>query len=107
MEDAALQSANPCLMELETRLDRTFRRRIRVKRRGLIGLQLSLPPKNESLAEQVNSSKEKNDDKQGKAGAVHARVQAGSGTTGQSRTKHAAMAATLGVVEQTLYNWEG
>ncbi|WP_222105732.1 hypothetical protein, partial [Paraburkholderia sp. BCC1885] len=42
---------------------------------------LSLPPKNESLAEQVNSSKEKNDDKQGKAGTVHARVQAGSGTT--------------------------
>ncbi|MGF6905269.1 hypothetical protein P3T22_006560, partial [Paraburkholderia sp. GAS348] len=31
---------------------------------------LSLPPKNESLAEQVNSSKEKNDDRQGKAGTV-------------------------------------
>nr|WP_152038231.1 LysR family transcriptional regulator [Paraburkholderia hospita] len=51
-------------------------------------VRLSLPPKNESLAEQVNSSKEKNDDKQGKASAVHARVQAGSGPAGQGRAKH-------------------
>ena len=36
--------------------------------------QVSLPPKNEFLAAQVNSSKEKNDDKQGKASPVHARV---------------------------------
>ena len=45
---------------------------------------MSLPPKNESLAGQVSSSKEKNVDKQGQAGTVHARVQTGSGATGQA-----------------------
>lgn len=36
---------------------------------------VSLPRKNESVAEQVSSIKEKNDDRQGKVSAVHARVQ--------------------------------
>lgn len=40
------------------------------------GPKVSLPPKNESLAEQVNSRKEKNNDRQGKTGTVHARIQA-------------------------------
>ncbi|WP_147364334.1 hypothetical protein, partial [Burkholderia pseudomallei] len=41
---------------------------------------LSLPPKNESLAERLNSCKEKQEDEQDKAGAIHARIQAGSGS---------------------------
>ncbi|WP_231686606.1 hypothetical protein, partial [Ralstonia solanacearum] len=40
---------------------------------------LTLPLRNESLAEPINSSKERSNDKQGKAGAVHARIQAGGG----------------------------
>jgi hypothetical protein len=50
--------------------------------------EVSSPPRNESLAEQVNSSKEKCNDKQGKVGAVHTRVQIGGGATGQGRAKH-------------------
>src|SRR5260370_35511726 len=50
---------------------------------------LSLPLKNGSLAEEVNSSKERSDDRQGKAGAIHARIQVGSGSAGEERSKHA------------------
>lgn len=39
--------------------------------------RLSLPPKNESLAERLNSSKESQEDEQDDAGALHARIQAG------------------------------
>ncbi|WP_233217484.1 hypothetical protein, partial [Trinickia dabaoshanensis] len=44
--------------------------------------KLSLPPKNESLAERLNSSKESQEDEQDNAGALHARIQAGSGSAG-------------------------
>ena len=42
---------------------------------------------------------------EGNAGAVHARVQAGGVRLVQSGQSLAAAARTLGVVEQTLYNW--
>jgi transposase len=42
-----------------------------------------LTSKNESLAEAVSSSKEKNDDKRGKEGTVHARVQADADQEGK------------------------
>jgi DNA-binding CsgD family transcriptional regulator len=51
-------------------------------------LGLSLPRKSESLVEQVASSKEKNDNKRGKASSVHARLHAESGAPGQGRAKH-------------------
>ncbi|WP_231663672.1 hypothetical protein, partial [Ralstonia solanacearum] len=44
-----------------------------------VQLMLTLPLPNESLAEPINSSKERSNDKQGKAGAVHAGIQAGGG----------------------------
>jgi len=62
------------------------------------------PPENESLVAQVNSSKEASDDKQGKASVVHACFQAGSDACVKAGQCMAAVAATLGVVEQTLYN---
>ncbi|CAN0624384.1 exported protein of unknown function [Burkholderia multivorans] len=46
---------------------------------------MSLPPKNESLAERLNSSKENQEDEQDEAGALHARIQAGSRSAGQGR----------------------
>jgi hypothetical protein len=66
---------------------------------------LIFPMKNEFFAARVDSTNEKNDGRQGKASAAHVRVQAGIGTVGQGAQRMAAVAATLGVVEQTLCNW--
>lgn len=44
---------------------------------------MSLPPKNESLAERLNSSRENQEDEQDEASALDARIQAGSRSTGQ------------------------
>ncbi|SOY74373.1 hypothetical protein CBM2633_P130002 [Cupriavidus taiwanensis] len=49
---------------------------------------LSLPPKKESLAERLNSCKESQEDEQDDASAVHARIQAGSGSAGQGGPEH-------------------
>ncbi|MGG1948566.1 MFS transporter [Trinickia sp. NRRL B-1857] len=52
-----------------------------------IVIVVSLPPQNESLAERLNSSKESQEDEQDDAGALHARIQAGSGSAGQGRSE--------------------
>ncbi|CAD15557.1 hypothetical protein RSc1855 [Ralstonia pseudosolanacearum GMI1000] len=46
----------------------------------------------------ISPSNEKNNDKQDKAGAAHARIQAGNGKAGQGM---AAVEATPGVADQT------
>ena len=63
-----------------------------------------MPPKNVSLAECFNASKENGNDEDDE-GALHARVQARSGATVEGGQSIAAVARTLGVVEQTLHNW--
>ena len=63
-----------------------------------------MPPKNVSLAECFNTSKESRNDEDGKS-ALHAGIQAGGGATGRGGQSIAAAARTLGVVEQTLFNW--
>src|SRR6218665_270346 len=73
--------------------------------------RLTLPPKNVSLAEWFNASKENGNDEDS-AGALHAGIQAGGGAAGPWRPEHRSGgqgggggARTLGVVEQTLFNW--
>ena len=65
---------------------------------------LTLPAKNVSLTEWNNSDKEKVNDEDIK-GTVHARIQARGGQLVQGGQSIAAAARTLGVVEQTLFNW--
>jgi len=66
---------------------------------------MTLPPKNVSLAECFNASKENADDEDGKS-ALHARIQArGDTALVESGQSIAAAARMLGVVEQSLFNW--
>jgi transposase len=64
-----------------------------------------LPPKNESLAERLNSRKEKQEDEKDDAGALHARIQAGSAPVSQAGQSIGTVAATLDVPAQSISNW--
>ena len=64
---------------------------------------MTLPLKNVSLAEWFNSDKENGNDENIK-GARHARIQARGSPLGGQRPSIAA-ARTLGVIDQTLFNW--
>ena len=63
-----------------------------------------MPPKNVSLAECCNASKENANGKDSKS-ALHARIQAGARRLAQAGQSIAAAARTLGVTDQTLFNW--
>jgi hypothetical protein len=52
------------------------------------------------LSRQTQAAR-RNDARQGKAGTEDARIQAASAATGQAGQ----IMATLGLIEQTLYNW--
>jgi transposase len=67
---------------------------------------LTLPPKNVSLAEVFQCKQgERNDEGEIDEGTLHARVQAGAVRLVESGQTVAAAARTLGLVEQTLFNW--
>jgi hypothetical protein len=69
------------------------------------GKRVTLPAKNVSLAEWSNQSKENGNDEDDAEGALHARVQARGGAAGRRWPEHRGSGATLGVVDQTLFNW--
>jgi transposase len=68
-------------------------------------IRISLPPKNESLAEQVNSRKEKTMTGKAKPAQYTLEFKLEAVRLVKAGQSMAAVAATLGVIEQTLYNW--
>ena len=65
---------------------------------------MTMSPRNVPLPECFNASKEYGNDKES-AGALHAGVQARSSEVGDRRAEHRSGGKSLGVVEQTLFNW--
>ncbi len=65
---------------------------------------LTVPRKNVSLAEVFQCKKENGNDEDGE-GSLHAGVQAGGGVAGRGRPEHCRCGRTLGVVDQTLFDW--
>jgi transposase-like protein len=65
---------------------------------------MTLPPKNVPLVECLISRKGSGNDEAG-TNTVHARIQARSGAAGRGWPEHCRGGRTLGVVDQTLYNW--
>ena len=63
-----------------------------------------MPLKSVSLAEWFNSDKE-NANGENIEGALHARIQAGSGQVGRGRAEYCSGGQNAGVVDQTLFNW--
>jgi len=83
----------------------TWSRAIRGVRTSFSPAPMSLPRKNESLAERLNSSKESQEDEQDDTGALHARIQAGSGAAGQGWSEHCGGGRDAGVPTQSISNW--
>jgi excinuclease UvrABC ATPase subunit len=69
-----------------------------------LATEVDLAPENVSLAECLNSRKESGNDEDGKS-AIHARIQARSGAASRGWPERCEAVRTLGVFEQTLYNW--
>jgi len=63
----------------------------------------ALPARNVSLAVIQSTQGERHDEDN--TGTLHARIQARSGSAGRGRPEPSLGASTLGLVEQTLFNW--